>query len=284
MARPNNIQTLENTLSKEELEFIITNYQNGMSLRELERQTHHNRASLSKMLERLQIKTQTGNHYKYYHFNEKFFEQIDNELSAYWLGFLYADGCIVTPQSGEQEFKLALAQQDEEVLINFKKDLNSTYPIREDSSRHIKNPNHQIQLIHSLRSQKTVNDLKKLGCLERKSLILNFPSENQVPKEFLPDFIRGYFDGDGSISKYNNEYHVNFVGTQQFIEKLYNYLQMGSIFPDKRKENSWYLTINGNQQIIKFYHKLYDNSTRYLLRKYLIFQELLTKYGEIQGI
>ena len=136
------------------------------------------------MLERLGVKTLKGNHHKYYHFNENFFEKIDNELAAYWLGFLYADGCIITPQQGEQEFKLALAQQDEDALINFKADLNSTYPIREDSSRHKKNPNHQIQLIHSLRSQKTVDDLKKLGCVERKSLILKFSSTNLTRKFF----------------------------------------------------------------------------------------------------
>ena len=58
---------------------------------------------------------------------------------------------------------------------------------------------------------------------------------------------------------------------------------MGSIFPDKRKENSWYLSIGGNYQVIKVYHLLYDNSTRYMERKYLKFKELITKYDESQG-
>lgn len=54
-------------------------------------------------------------------------------------------------------------------------------------------------VIQSLRSQKTVDDLKQLGCIERKSLILKFPTEEQVPFDLLHHFIRGYFDGDGSI-------------------------------------------------------------------------------------
>lgn len=279
----NNIRTLENILSKEELDFIITNYQQGMSLRELEKRTGRSRAAISKMLTRLQIKNSVGNHHRYYHFNENFFEKIDNELSAYWLGFLYADGCIITPKNGQQEFKLALGEQDKEILEKFKEDLNSEYPLREDISKHLKNPNAQIQIVHSLRSQKTVDDLKKLGCIERKSLILTFPSEDQVPLEHIHHFIRGYFDGDGSISEYNNEFHINFVGTKEFIYALYEKIQMGSVFQDKRKNNSWYLSINGNKQIIKFYNYLYSNATRYLLRKYNKFQTLLNKYGESQG-
>ena len=45
------------------------------------------------------------------------------------------------------------------------------------------------------------SDLNKLGVVERKSLILTFPTEQQVPKHLMPHFIRGYFDGDGSVYK-----------------------------------------------------------------------------------
>ncbi|MDY4183935.1 MAG: LAGLIDADG family homing endonuclease [Candidatus Onthovivens sp.] len=50
-----------------------------------------------------------------------------------------------------------------------------------------------------------------------------------MPEEYIHHFIRGYFDGDGSISKYQKKenykysYHINIVGTQDFITKLYNY-------------------------------------------------------------
>lgn len=101
-------------------------------------------------------------------------------------------------------------------------DLDSTYPIREDVSKHLNNPNCQIQVIQSLRSQKTVNDLKRLGCTEQKSLNLTFPTKEQVPPHLLHHFIRGYFDGDGSISLYNNDYHVSIVGTESFIKSLYS--------------------------------------------------------------
>ena len=171
--------SLKNIINEQEYNDIVQMYQNNISLREIERITHHGRNAISKMLEEDGIKTTKGNHYRKYFFNENFFEKVDNELAAYWLGFLYADG---------------------------------------------------------------------------------------------------------SISSHNGAYIVNIVGTESFIKELYNFFNMGStIFPDKRKENSWYLSIGGNYQVIKVYHLLYDNSTRYMERKYLKFKELITKYDESQG-
>jgi len=74
---------LEELISEEELNDIIQMYQNNVSLREIERKTQHGRAALAKMLERLNIKTTTGNHYRKYFFDFDFFEKIDNELKAY---------------------------------------------------------------------------------------------------------------------------------------------------------------------------------------------------------
>lgn len=260
------------TLSQNEINEIVSMYQNNFSLRKIERRTSHGRPAITKLLEELGVKTTKGNHYRKYFFNFDFFEKIDNELSAYWLGFLYADGCILSQNIyGEQEFKIAINEKDLELLEKFKKDIKSTYPIRTDNS----------MVIQSLRSQKTVDDLKKLGCIENKSLILEFPTEKQVPKEFLHHFIRGYFDGDGSISYYQKQenykpqFTINFVGTKNFIEELYKFFNMGSVFPDKRRKNSWYLTINGNQQVKEVYNLLYQDATRYMQRKYDKFQLLL---------
>lgn len=278
-------QSLINVLSQDELNNIIAMYQNNISLREIERITHHGRPALAKMLTELGIKTSQGNHYRKYFFNFDFFEKINNELSAYWLGFMYADGCIL-PQNkyGEQEFKIQINEKDLELLEHFKEDIQSTYPIRYDKTKE------SVMVIQSLRSQKTVDDLKRLGCVEKKSLLLTFPTENQVPKEFVYHFIRGYFDGDGSITSFQLRpthalsYSVNFVGTESFIKSLSPYLlEMGSIFPDKRKINSWYLGIQGNQQVKKVYELLYNNSTRYMQRKYDKFQPLM-KQDENPGI
>lgn len=285
-------QKLENILSAQELEQIITWYRDeNVSLREIERRTRHGRQALAKMLERLEVKTTKGNHYRYYFFDFDFFEKIDSELKAYWLGFLYADGCILPVKNGEQEIQLDLAQQDEDMVQWFKTDLKSTYPLTYDNYKAKKNPNSQVMVRQKLRSQKTVDDLKRLGCVERKSLILKFPNSDQVPLELIRHFIRGYFDGDGSIyvgpplngSKLIGQ--VSFVGTEDFIKQLATYFpNMGSVLPDKRKTNSWYLNIGGNYNIIKIYHFLYDDATRYMKRKHDKFKIIIEQYDESQGV
>lgn len=71
---------LEDMLSQEELEQIITWYSvDNVSLRELEKKTGRSRPALSRMLERLGIKTTTGNHYRKYFFNFDYFSKIEEE-------------------------------------------------------------------------------------------------------------------------------------------------------------------------------------------------------------
>ena len=278
-------QCLENLLDKKEVEKIISLYQQNVSLRNIEKECGISRTTISRMLERLGIKQTKGNHYRKYFFNFNFFETIDNELKAYWLGFMYADGCIhKINKYGEQELSLVLQKEDEEILVHFCQDLESTYPIRYDYSKNNKNKNCSVQAICHWRSQKTVDDLKKLGCVENKSLIFEFPNIMQVPEKYIFHFIRGYFDGDGSISSYNDNYIINFVGTENFIKKLSTYFDGGSVYPDKRKTNSWYFNINGNLQVLKAFHQMYDNSERFLQRKYNKFLPLIKKYEETQGI
>ena len=48
----------------------------------------------------------------------------------------------------------------------------------------------------ALNSDKLVSDIEKLGVVERKTLTLTFPN---LREDLIPHFIRGYFDGDGSV-------------------------------------------------------------------------------------
>lgn len=276
----------ETTISQEELTALISMYQSNKSLREIEKETGYSRITLSRAFTRLGVKNISGNHYRKYFFNFDYFETIDSSQKAYWLGFLYADGCVL-PQNkyGEQAFKLALSEKDKNSLMQFKKDLNSTYPIRYDYSKHKKHPTHQVQVLLEQRSQKTVEDLKRLGCVESKSLVLKFPTKEQVPFQYIYDFIRGYFDGDGSItvgytrqdSLYSN---ICIVGTEDFISTLSTFFAGGSVVKDKRKKNSYYFRLGGNLQVLQAYHLMYNNADRYLQRKYDKFQILVNKYSE----
>lgn len=279
------IPLLENTISSEDLESLITMYQNNYSMREIERQTGYSRFTLSRMFTRLGIKQTTGNHYRKYFFDFNYFKTIDSQDKAYWLGFMYADGCILPRDNrgyGEQTFKIQIAEKDKQTLEDFKEDMQSTYPIRYDNSHYNKNSQYAKMVLLEQRSQKTVDDLKQLGCVENKSLVLDFPTELQVPNCFLWHFIRGYFDGDGSIlySQKTDTYQISIVGTENFIKKLYQFIGKGYVFQDRRKKNSWYFSLGGNLQVIDFCKSLYKDAHRFMKRKYDRYQKLLSKYSE----
>lgn len=98
------------------------------------------------------------------------FEKIDTEEKAYWLGFLYADGAI---GSKEDKIELGLAEKDLSQIEKFR----SFTMINNKISYRPKTRSYR----YSFRSQKCKDDLINKGCLPKKSLILVFPTENQVP-------------------------------------------------------------------------------------------------------
>lgn len=273
-----------NKLSKDIQDQIIKAYQNNMSLREIENHFGATRQTVSKFLTEKGIKTTTGNHYRKYFHNFDFFENIDNEEKAYWLGFMFADGYIQDHSNryGEDSFGIALADDSKDIIEKFKISINATNPILHESK-----PNGQAQSRLHCCSQKTVNDLISHGCKKQKTKILQPPVG--VPSELIPHFIRGFFDGDGSLTRHQNKncnhisYTVNFTTTYEMAKWLQETLKMGGIFKDSRSDITWYYTLGGNQQALKFCHYIYDNASIWMNRKYERYKELLNKYGESQG-
>lgn len=214
---------------------------------------------------------------KKYSYNEDFFEVIDTEAKAYFLGLMYADGNVQKTQSKvckNIQHKVTLGMLDKELLELFKRSINGNFPIKE---KVIRNGKTFYKLI--LTSKKMVEDLEDKGCIERKSLVLRFP---RISKELLPDFIRGYFDGDGSIFsstqrvKRNNATFsytrpvIHICGTKEFLESLLSVLELPITCLKKEKRrvtNCWYIRFDSYPRVEKFYNFLYTNKVIYLTRK-----------------
>ena len=118
-------------------------------------------------------------------FNHDLFSSINNEISAYWLGFLMADGCIMNKISGQK--MIVLCVKDLEVTEKFIKSIDGNF----------KPKTYKDVYGVYLTSEQMFNDLVMLGCIPRKSLVLKFPELNS---NVIHHFIRGYFDGDGCVS------------------------------------------------------------------------------------
>ncbi len=208
-----------------------------------------------------------------YKCNENTFNKIDNEFKAYWLGFLYADGCI-----SRNTLILRLSSKDELHLEKFKNFLESDAIIKKGKQNSFGINTEYVEI--RINSKKIVQDLINLNCYYCKSLILIFPSSSIVPSELLNHFVRGYFDGDGSISlTKEDQYTVSFQGTEDFLNNLKNIFNI-NVKLEKRKETSkvYYIRFGGNLQVIEKLNWLYNNANIYLERKYDRYNELLNKY------
>lgn len=158
-------------------------------------------------------------HGRKYNINENFFSQW-NPTMAYVLGFWFADGYM----RKEKSYRIVFTGNDKDILIKIRDAMTSSHPICPANG----NDCYYI----SFCSKKLYIDLTKLGGLRKKSMVIEFP---KVPKKFLPDFIRGYFDGDGSVffveyartkdQKRTRELRTNFTsGSRKFLEKLMSIL------------------------------------------------------------
>lgn len=76
-------------LLREELNELMTDYSSGQTLRQLKNKYPYSRATLSKLLKEagVNIRDNTENSRRYYH-DENYFEIIDTQEKAYWLGFI----------------------------------------------------------------------------------------------------------------------------------------------------------------------------------------------------
>ena len=129
------------------------------------------------------------------------FKKIDSEIKAYFLGFAFADGCITTKKGKGNyigyHFRLSLI--DKEIIDKFKKEWDFFNYEEFDFSKY--NAGNKIQYGIRKTNTQLYEDLKSHGLVERKSIEnshkLLFPT---ISKNLIPHFIRGYFDGNGSIN------------------------------------------------------------------------------------
>ncbi len=223
-------------------------------------------------------------------FDYKFFNKIDTEEKAYWLGFLYADGSV-SPLN--RSVSLRLCEKDKDHLEKFKQAINApSIPISSYIRRNFKIKNYfydkKTSYNISVHSMEMVRDLCNKGCVPKKSLILKFPTNDYLPEKFVNHFIRGYLDGDGYISTFKNKkwnrinYRLGFYGTNSFLSTVLEIIKKycgEDINPKVSKEknqNLHSLVFAGNKKIRRIFDFIYKNNNISLERKYQIYQKFLT--------
>jgi len=199
-----------------------------------------------------------------YKVNEYFFDSL-NEKSAYWFGFLYADGYVRMKDGKSGEMKVKLKDTDKNHIQKFLLDIESDAPIKCGTD------NKSKFCSVSVNSNYMVKKLFTLGCMEKKTQKIRLPN---IPTKFMGSFIRGYFDGDGSISKNKkrpNSFTVSICSNKKFNEDVVKYLGYGKIYEDK---NFSVIKINKIEDVKKFRDFIYYKPHGLLDRKKEVFNQI----------
>lgn len=260
-----------NKISKEKEDEIISSYERLKSSVKVGKEVGISNISVLNTLRRRNIPYRSGGKPRKYTLNEFYFHDI-TEDEAYWFGFLCADGNIY-----KNNLQLGLSLKDIEHIEKFKRAINSNRPIYKATVKNTKTDKTYFAAKLSVYSKILCQKLISIGCTERKSLTLKFPKfEN---REMVPHFLRGYFDGDGSISKTRCLFSV--VSNKSFIKSyIQEILKFDNtiIFKDIKKNSKsdvYYANSYGKDNILKIYSILYPAGTNVFLdRKKQRFEEI----------
>jgi|688.fasta_scaffold289148_2 hypothetical protein len=213
-----------------------------------------------------------------YDVNHKYFEKIDSEEKAYWLGFLYADGYIRERKFGNS-LELKLSVKDNEHLELFRRCLNSNHKISYRISKTHNNgkPSFSHMGHLAIYSSELVNYIKSHGFHSRKTFTISKPN---LTGDLMRHFIRGYFDGDGSFSfncktKTNKSQIVS--ASEEFQKFIIDELSLNGIKINLYSEIK--LQIQNKVENLKFYHYIYGNAKIYLNRKKEKYEEFRRFFG-----
>jgi hypothetical protein len=246
-----------NNLMKNHSDEIIRLYQSGISGNQIGKQLGYSSSQITEFLNK-QVEIRPRNIYAV---DKNYFNKIDTQEKAYTLGWWYSDGNVMP----DGKIRVCIQQEDEYIIQWLKEQLQYTGPLYYKSSRPT-SPKPQVELC--INRQTLAQDLIKLGCIPNKSMLLKFPTEDQVPKNLIQHFVRGYFDGDGSVNK-----TVQIVGTWDFCQGLKDVLpcEITNIYQrykDRPKlESSHQLFIGTLTGAARFYHWIYTDATMFLKRK-----------------
>lgn len=210
--------------------------------------------------------------------NEEIFDNIDNESSAYILGFIAADGHVLCDKS--YGFEISLNERDIGLLEKIRDAIGSDANIRVYDAKGIF-PNGSIKFSRacrlSIHSKKIGNRLKELGFTENKSLFLDF-DVSRFSEEVFFHFLRGVWDGDGSIICYKREQLrdavvCTLVGNKSFLTNIKKELEKYNIHSTivsikGKNENYRRLAVKAQTDMKILLEKMYNNATIYLDRKF----------------
>ena len=261
-------------------------YRGGMSSDAIASVFNVNRSSVKKALAKLGVQMRPlAMACRSFSINEHFFDVIDTEAKAYWLGFLLADGNI--GDSGRnrvaRQLRCALQRRDEGHLVLLRSAMGSNHPIARRNSS-LGNPTSYL----SITSKRLVRPLEDAGWYAFKQGGSTDILE-MVPVGLRVHLVRGFIDGDGCIHRRKDRgrwlltYSEGFPNPVAWMRQQWIDLgasPVGGVVKHP-SNHCWSCTIN-NPSAIKVMSAIYSHSQWYLSRKYDLVKQAIAEAASRQ--
>lgn len=205
---------------------------------------------------------------------DDYFSVVNTKDKAYILGLLLADGYIYKSNT----VNLKLAEKDLDVLEFIRDTLCEGKKLHKDISSFTRAGGGEI-ISYSLNitSRKMVEDLEKLFIVERKTGKERIP---YIPDYLMRHFIRGVFDGDGSISYTNKAQASICCSNLSFLTGLQYIIGYGKIYTSSKNRvvPMHYLCFRSKFDLSNFYTYMYNDGGYKMKRKFVIFNSWYTQH------
>ena len=207
-----------------------------------------------------------------YNLNHNYFS-IQGHNQAYIIGFLGADGNI---SAKDNRIDLELFPADYEILEKIREELELERPIKvyECASGYTKNK----LFFHSAQIKK---DLMAYGLVPNKTYSKDYHFPYKLKECYIIDYIRGLFDGDGSIKKTGSSITFQIDSSKkEILDEIQCFLKQNynietNITSTKKKNVTLYRLYCYGDSAKAIYKILYTPNSLYLKRKYEKWQELM---------
>lgn len=273
------IRPKQRKLSPSDIQNICRQYLEGASAAQIAKRYKVSNAIVLRYLEHNGIERRNASEcHRIYPINEDFFDTIDAEEKAYFLGFLYADGGNI--KSGNF-VRVELQEQDEDILHKFAKLI-----YKENPEEHVRQSIRKRNLGSGIKeyrskylninSKHVCNVLEKHGCMPAKTFKIEFPS--WLPLDLQRHFIRGYFDGDGKVFVNHNKgcgSTFSIASTKDMCSSMTEIINSAahanlSMYFDR----IWVTNCAGDKQIERILDWMYQDATIWMNRKYDSYQQI----------
>lgn len=257
----------KSTLTENDSNLVIEMYNSGMYLRDISNYFHCRVTKITDILHSAGIRTNNEGKYLNRLANTTYFNVIDSEVKAYLLGFVTADGSVGARAGRNfgKTLRLELQESDESILDLLSSELNIK------SKKYYRNKNGKVTVSVGISSTEIVNSLEKYGVVANKTYILESLFMD-LPDDLLRAYLRGLFDGDGSLYISSGIVHGNFTeGLKHIVVQFRDIINSKIGIENTTKiqcNNGVYHAVWNGSNCVKLCEYLYKDAKYFLPRKY----------------